>query len=242
MNFFARLGVNQLAAFCQGAAERRESSQLLLGCDEVDYQKTKKKNQSQNAGNGGGVGKQVSPAHQEGGRGASRAGWMPAGGPGVSVWCDALEGNSSRPRAALLPASFQRSKVYCQQWMSCSGLALGAPQGLGSSLLPLVCPCHQSHTAWPNVTRPCMDVGKERRGGGGTGTTGRGRLVPALYGWRLSNGEPLKMTVEMFPGGSARCSWAALAPTDFSRWGGQDPAGHQRWLCVSAGGRDRSLR
>lgn len=46
----------------------------------------------------------------------------------------------------------------------------------------------------------------------------------------------MKMTVEMFPGGSARCSWAALAPRDLSRWGREDPAGQQRWLSVSAGG------
>uniref|UniRef100_A0A8B9SCP9 Uncharacterized protein n=1 Tax=Apteryx owenii TaxID=8824 RepID=A0A8B9SCP9_APTOW len=41
-----------------GAAERRENSQLLPGCNEIDYQKTEEKNQSQNAGNGGGAGKQ----------------------------------------------------------------------------------------------------------------------------------------------------------------------------------------
>lgn len=77
------------------------------------------------------------------------------------MWFDALEGNSPRPRAALLlPAAFQRSKVYCHQWMSRSGLALGALQGLGSSLLPLTCPCHQSQTARPNVPRPCVDVAK----------------------------------------------------------------------------------
>lgn len=59
---FPRLLVNQLAAFCQGAAERGENSQLLLGRNEVKYQKTEEKNQSQNAGNGGGVGEQVSQA------------------------------------------------------------------------------------------------------------------------------------------------------------------------------------
>lgn len=59
---FPRLLVNQLAAFCQGAAERGENSQLLPGCNEVEYQKTEEKNQSQNAGHNGGVSKQVSQA------------------------------------------------------------------------------------------------------------------------------------------------------------------------------------
>ncbi|XP_075024857.1 rab-interacting lysosomal protein isoform X3 [Calonectris borealis] len=52
------LGAGGAGLLPAGAAERRESAQLLLGCDEVDYQKTEKKNQSQNAGNGGGVGEQ----------------------------------------------------------------------------------------------------------------------------------------------------------------------------------------
>lgn len=46
----------------QGAAERRENPQLLPGRDEVDNQKAEKKNQSQDAGDGGGVSKQVSRA------------------------------------------------------------------------------------------------------------------------------------------------------------------------------------
>lgn len=36
--------------------------------------------------------------------------------------------------------------------------------------------------------------------------------------------QPLGMTVEMLPGSSARCLWAALAPTHLSRWGREDPA------------------
>lgn len=90
---------------------------------------------------------------------------MPLVSSGVFVWCDPMEGS------CLLPASFQRSEVYCLPWMSCSGLALGLPQGLGSSLLSLACPCHQSHKAWPNATHPCVDVAK----GGGTGTTRRSK-------------------------------------------------------------------
>ncbi|XP_064379382.1 rab-interacting lysosomal protein isoform X1 [Dromaius novaehollandiae] len=41
-----------------GAAERGENSQLLPGRNEINYQKTEEKNQSQNAGNGGGAGEQ----------------------------------------------------------------------------------------------------------------------------------------------------------------------------------------
>ncbi|KAM6048450.1 rab-interacting lysosomal protein isoform 1-T1 [Theristicus caerulescens] len=165
-----------------------------------------------------------------------------------SFFLDAMKSTIKRQRKKIrakmlgtVEESASRSKVYCLQSVPCSGAALGAPQGLGSSLLPLACPCHPSHTAWPSATRPRVDVAKGRRGGG-AGTAGGGRLLPVRYGWRLSSGEPLKMTVEMFPGGSARRLWAALAPPDFSPRGGEDPAWHQPRLCVSAGGGGRSLR
>uniref|UniRef100_A0A8C4UQW4 Rab interacting lysosomal protein n=1 Tax=Falco tinnunculus TaxID=100819 RepID=A0A8C4UQW4_FALTI len=66
------------------------------------------------------------------------------------------------------------------------GCWLAVPQGPGS-LLQLPCACHQSYVAWLNATRLCVGVTQGRQGGGSGATAREGRLVPALYSWRLSS-------------------------------------------------------
>lgn len=145
----------------------------------------------------------MSPAGR-GEQGASRAGWMPAGRLRCCVWCDAWKGTppgQELPPPCLPPEikGFM-SAVDVLLWLS-PGSAAGA--GLFAAARTSLSPVTHGLAECRLSLREC-----DKREARWWHWNHHTRQAGACAVW-------LKMTVEMFLGGSARRLWAALAPTEF---------------------------